>query len=155
MWTLLRVWRFCRIGCLTHASPIYTRHKAEMATERAGVLLSTKWGSEGIKTPERRTCTVHVVEGSCGFFFFWLWKPFWLLNTSAALFGLPKRCTVAELLHIAYDSDNDSVHIGIILLCEVLASSLLNMHECLKWILEDPPPPPHTHTPPPPHCQTI
>lgn len=44
----------------------------------------------------------------------------------------PKRCTVAELLYIAYDSDNDLVHIGIILLCEVFAPSLLNMHECLK-----------------------
>lgn len=78
---------------------------------------------------------------------FWLWIPFWLLNTSTTLFGLPKRCTVAELLHIASDSDNDSVHIGIILLCEVLASSLLNMHECLKWILEDPTP--HHPYPPP------
>lgn len=57
---------------------------------------------------------------------------FWLSNTSTTLFGLPKRRTVAELLHIAYDSDNDSAHIGIILLCEVLAPSLLNMHECLK-----------------------
>lgn len=62
------------------------------------------------------------------------------------LFGLPKRCTVAELLHIAYDGDNDLLHIGIILLCEVLAPSLLNMHECLKWILEDFFSPPTTTT---------
>lgn len=44
----------------------------------------------------------------------------------------PKRCNVAELQHIAYNSDNDLVHIGIMLLCEVFAPSLLNMHECLK-----------------------
>lgn len=54
------------------------------------------------------------------------------VESRSALFGPPKRCTVAELLHIAYDSDNDSAHIGIILPCEVFAPSLLNMHECLK-----------------------
>lgn len=40
--------------------------------------------------------------------------------------------TAVESLLIAYDADNDLPHIGIILLCEVLAPSLLNMHECLK-----------------------
>ena len=34
--------------------------------------------------------------------------------------------------NMQYDSDNDLLHIGIILLCEVLAPGLLNMHECLK-----------------------
>ncbi len=64
--------------------------------------------------------------GSCIFFFFGL------LNSSTRLFVLPKRCTVAEVLHVAYDGDNYLPHIGIILLSEVLAPSLLNMHECLK-----------------------
>lgn len=99
---------------------------------------------------EWKTLRGRCVLGVCGWGklrVFWLWIPFWLLNTSTTLFGLPKRCTVAELLHIASDSDNDSVHIGIILLCEVLASSLLNMHERLKWILEDPTP--HHPYPPP------
>lgn len=68
---------------------------------------------------------------------------FWLLNTSTRLWS----STVVESLHIAYDGDNDLPHIGIILLCEVLAPSLLNMHECLKWILVDPPPPIQTPTP--------
>lgn len=72
---------------------------------------------------EYKVCV--VVEGNCGEFFFFFFG-------CTKLFGLPKRCTVAELLHIAYDGDNDLLHIGIILLCEVLAPSLLNMHECLK-----------------------
>lgn len=101
--------------------------------------------SEAVKESKKNRRGGCVFACVCGwgelwvltFFFF-----FWLLNTSTTLFGLPKRCTVAELLHIAYDSDNDLPHIGIILLCEVLAPSLLNMHECLKWILEDSPPPP-------------
>ena len=44
-------------------------------------------------------------------------------HTSHMLFWFPKRYK-EELLHIAYDSDNDRVHIGIILLCEVLASGI-------------------------------
>lgn len=39
----------CWMGRLTHASPIYTHQKAEMATVSSGVLSSTKWGGEGTR----------------------------------------------------------------------------------------------------------
>ena len=97
-------------GDATHTSLVYTQ-KAEMAPVTTGVLSSTK-------------CVLLLREIVESFFFFFF--------GCTKLFGLPKRCTVAELLHIAYDGDNDLLHIGIILLCEVLAPSLLNMHECLK-----------------------
>lgn len=111
---------------LSHPSQSRDSGREDQSAVEYKVRKGRGWGGSGMSV-----CTW---LGGCGL---WLWKAFWLLRVRTTLFGLPKRSTVAELLHIAYDSDNDSAHIGIILPCEVFAPSLLNMHECLKWILED------------------
>jgi len=127
-------------------TPIRKQRRQQRGRECCRV--QSEAGKESKKKSERRVCVclcvcVCVCVCVCTVC---SWAKLWVL-TLEAVFGcwtpaphclvFQKGCTVAELLHIAYDSDNDLPHIGIILLCEVLAPSLLNMHECLKWILED------------------
>lgn len=57
-------------------------------------------------------------------------------TSSLGFFGLPE----GKWRRAAYTHIGDINIFGIRLLCEVLASILLNMHECLKWILVAPPP---------------
>lgn len=97
---------------------------------------------ESLWTLQMDTCQNNPGE-TCSSADVWMWFEehcgFWLSESISVAWNqkvFPKRCTVAEWLHID-DSDNDAAHIGIILPCEVLAPGLLNMHECLKWILED------------------
>lgn len=95
------------------------------------------WNLEWKVAGEENTCAC-----LCGF---WHWKHvfyfvrffgvffffFGLLNIITGFFGPPQ----GKRQRVGYTHHGDINIFGIMLLCEVLASILLNMHECLKWIL--------------------